>query len=404
MAAGGKDYTAQDVRASLVLVAATFAALALANSPLSDAYKGVLGATWGFGAGPLALALENDLKGWIKDALMAVFFFYVGLEIKAEFREGALSDRRRATLPFAAAAGGIAAPALVYLAVAGTDPAVARGWAIPAATDIAFAVGLVGLLGTHLVPPALKAFLLAVAVIDDLGVILVIALFYTAEVRLGALGLAGLCLVAFWALNRKGVVRMWPYAALSLPLWLCVQQSGVSPTLAGVAAALFVPLRAPGGGSPLHALVDRLRLPVLFGIMPVFALANAGVPLGGFGLAQAAQPVTAGVALGLLLGKPLGIALCAWLAVASGAARLPEGTNWAQVLGIACVAGIGFTMSLLIGALAFGPGPLMDQARLGVLLGSAGSALAGAAVLLFAARWAVAGRGPSGADRVRPSA
>lgn len=393
MAAAGKDSTAEDVRAGLVLAAAALAALALANSPLSGAYHGVLGTTLDLGTG----ALENSLKGWIKNGLMAVFFLYVGLEIKAEFLEGALSDRRRAVLPFFAAAGGMAAPALVYLAATGADPALARGWAIPAATDIAFAVGLVGLLGTRLVPPALKAFLLAVAVIDDLAAILVIAFFYTAEVRPGPLGLAALCLLAFWALNRKGVARLWPYAALAAPLWLCVLQSGVSPTLAGVAAALFVPLRAPGGGaSPLHAMAGRLRRPVLFGIMPAFALANAGVPLGGFGLAEAARPVVAGVALGLLLGKPLGIALGAWAAVASGAARLPQGATWAQVAGVGLLAGIGFTMSLLIGGLAFGAGPLMDQARLGVLLGSAASALAGTAVLLLAAGrrpWPAAERG-----------
>lgn len=390
MAAESKHQTAEDVRASLVLVAATVAALALANSPLSDAYHGVLGTTFGFGTG--ALALEHDLKGWIKNALMAVFFLYVGLEIKSEFREGALSDRKRAVLPFAAASGGMAVPALVYLALAGTDPVLARGWAIPAATDIAFAVGLVGLLGTRLVPPALKAFLLAVAVIDDLGAILVIALFYTAGVHAVALVLAGVCLLGFWALNRRGVSSLLLYAALAVPLWLCVHQSGVSPTLAGVAAALFVPLRAAEGARPLHGLMVALRRPVLFGIMPVFALANAGVSLVGFGLEAAAQPVTAGVALGLLLGKPIGIALGAWLAVAAGAARLPEGATWAQVAGIGAVAGIGFTMSLLVGVLAFGPGPLMDQVRLGVLLGSAASALIGTALLLAAARRVGAGR------------
>ena len=390
MAAAGHDQTAEDVRASLALVAATVAALALANSPLSEAYRGVLGTTVGFETD--ALALEHDLKGWIKNVLMAVFFLYVGLEIKAEFREGALSDRKRAALPFAAAAGGMAVPAMIYLAVAGADAAQARGWAIPAATDIAFAVGLVGLLGTRLVPPALKAFLLAVAVIDDLGAILIIALFYTAEVHALALGLAGVFLLGFWALNRSGVARLWPYAALAAPLWLCVHQSGVSPTLAGVAAALFVPLHAAGGARPLQALMGRLRRPVLFGIMPLFALANAGVPLEGFGPEQVAQPVTAGVALGLLLGKPVGIALGAWLAVAAGAARLPAGATWAQVGGIGFVAGIGFTMSLLVGVLAFGPGPLMDQARLGVLLGSAASALIGTAVLLAAARRSGAGR------------
>ncbi|TCZ53415.1 Na+/H+ antiporter NhaA [Roseicella aquatilis] len=383
MATAGDHQAAGEARASLLLVGAALVALLLANSPFAAVYHDLLAAPLGFGV--MGLEIENSVKSWIKNGLMAVFFFYVGLEIKAEFREGALADRRRAVLPFAAAAGGMAVPALVYLALAGGDPATARGWAIPAATDIAFAVGLVGLLGTRLVSPVLKAFLLAVAVIDDMGAILVIALFYTAEVQPAALGLAALGMFAFWTLSRAGVARLWPYAILALPLWLAVHQSGISPTLAGVAAALFVPLGAAGGAQPLQAMMGLLRRPVLFGIMPLFALANAGVSLNGFGLAQLMQPVTAGVVLGLLLGKPAGIVLGAWLAVATGAARLPEGTGWTQVAGIGCVAGIGFTMSLLIGALAFGAGPLMDQARFGVLLGSAASALLGA-MLLYAAR------------------
>ena len=383
------DGKSTEIAASLALLGATLLALVLANSGLAGAYKATLATEIRLGVGGWEMA--DQAKGWIKNALMAVFFLYVGLEIKYEFREGALSDPRRAALPFAGAAGGMAAPAAIYLAVVGGDPVLAGGWAIPSATDIAFAVGIVGLLGAR-VPVTLKAFLLAVAVIDDIGAILIIAVFYTAEVHPWALGGAALTAAVLLALNLAGVLRLAPYMLVGLVLWVFFMESGVSATLAGVLLALFIPLRAADakGESPLHLLIAKLKFSVLFVIMPVFALANAGVPLGGLGLEALAHPVTAGIALGLFIGKPVGILACVWLATRLGVARLPEGADWLGLLGVAWLAGIGFTMSLFIGVLAFEAAGLMDQVRLGVLAGSTLAALAGAGVIMAAARRAAA--------------
>ncbi|WP_368416343.1 Na+/H+ antiporter NhaA [Falsiroseomonas sp.] len=375
-----------EIAASFVLLGATVLALVLANSGLAGAYKAVLGTEIRLGIGGWELA--DQVKGWIKNALMAVFFLFVGLEIKYEFRDGALSDPRRAALPFAAAAGGMALPAAVYLLMVGGDPALAAGWAIPSATDIAFAIGVVGLLGAR-VPVTLKAFLLAVAVIDDIGAILIIALFYTAEVHPWALVGAGGTAAVLLGMNLGGVRQLGPYMLAGLALWVFFMESGVSATLAGVLLAFFIPLRvAPGAGghSPLHLLMAKLKPGVLFLIMPVFALANAGVPLAGLGLGALAHPVTAGIALGLFVGKPIGILACVWLAQRSGLARLPAGATWLGLLGVAWLAGIGFTMSLFIGVLAFESEALMDQVRLGVLAGSTLAALAGVAVIMAAAR------------------
>lgn len=391
----------KEILASFVLLGATVLALALANSGAAGLYKGVLEA-------PVALSvggwqLTGPVKDWIKNALMAVFFLYIGLEIKYEFREGSLSDPRRAVLPFAGAAGGMAMPAAIYLMMVAGNPAFIAGWAIPSATDIAFAVGVVGLLGAR-VPPTVKAFLLAVAVIDDVGAILIIALFYTAELHTWALAWAAVTVAVLLAMNLAGVRRIAPYMVVGLALWVFFMESGVSATLAGVLLAFFIPLRtlspAPpdtlltgtsAGHSPLHILMASLKFSVLFVIMPVFALANAGVPLGGIGIEQLTHPVTAGIALGLFVGKPIGIMLCVWLVVVSGLARLPGYATWLGMLGISWIAGIGFTMSLFIGVLAFDGSGLLDQVRLGVLLGSTASALAGVAVIMLAARRAAAG-------------
>jgi NhaA family Na+:H+ antiporter len=378
------DGKSTDIAASLALLGATALALVLANSGLAGAYKAVLATEIRLGVGGWELA--DQVKGWIKNALMAVFFLYVGLEIKYEFRDGALSDPRRAALPFAGAAGGMAAPAAIYLAMVGGDPVLASGWAIPSATDIAFAVGIVGLLGAR-VPVTLKAFLLAVAVIDDIGAILIIAVFYTAEVHPWALGGAAATAALLLALNLAGVRRLAPYLVVGLVLWLFFMESGVSATLAGVLLAFFIPLRAADadGHSPLHLLMAKLKISVLFVIMPVFALANAGVPLGGLGLEALAHPVTAGIALGLFIGKPVGILACVWLVTRLGVARLPEGADWLGLLGVAWLAGVGFTMSLFIGVLAFETAGLLDQVRLGVLAGSTLAAVAGAGVIMAAA-------------------
>jgi Na+:H+ antiporter, NhaA family len=373
-----------DIVASLVLLGATLAALVCANTGLADMYKSVLYAPISLDVNGYVLA--DTAKNWVKNLLMAVFFLYVGLEIKAEFVEGALSDRRTALLPFAGAIGGMVVPACIFLVIAGATPAYVDGWAIPSATDIAFVIGIVALLGKS-VPPALKAFLLAVAVIDDLGAILIVAAFYTHDINADALWLAALAVVVLGVMNRAGVMAIAPYLLVGVALWLCVQRSGVNPTLAGVITALFVPLRSRDDLiHPLHSLVAQLKFSVVFIIMPVFAFANAGVPLTGLGLHDLAHPITSGVAMGLLIGKPVGIVLMVYLAVMAGFARLPAGTDGLQMMGAGLLAGIGFTMSLFIGALAYEDDTLINAVRLGVLIGSAIAGAAGATVLVLAAR------------------
>jgi Na+:H+ antiporter, NhaA family len=373
-----------DIIASLVLLGAAIAALVVANSGMAASYTAILKTPLTVGFSPFAIT--DSLQTWIKNALMAVFFLLVGLEIKAEFKEGALSERERAILPFAAALGGMIAPALIYLAMVGTTSTNARGWAIPCATDIAFAVGVVGLLGKK-VPASLKAFLLAVAVIDDLGAILIIAFFYTAGLDLAALAAVAVVVAIMAVLNWRNVSNLWIYLALGVVLWIFVYRSGVNPTLAGVITALFIPLKALDGlKSPLHDLAHAIKWPVTFLIMPIFAFANAGVSLQGLTLPDLAQPVTSGIALGLLLGKPIGITLFTLLVVKLGIARLPEGVTWTQVVGVGFIAGIGFTMSLFVGVLAFeGMDQMMNQVRLGVLSGSTLAALIGALILVVAA-------------------
>jgi NhaA family Na+:H+ antiporter len=369
--------------ASFVLLAATALALVVANSGAAGIYKAVLATEIGFDIG--WFDLSDSIKNWVKNALMAVFFLFVGLEIKAEFREGALADRRLAITPFAGAAGGMAVPALIYLAVTAGTPGLGRGWAIPSATDIAFAIGVVGLLGSRISAP-LRAFLLAVAVIDDLGAILVIAVFYTGALQLWAIAGMAIAVAVLAFLNRSGEGRLTPFMLVGLALWVLTLQSGINATLAGVVTALFVPLRMADGRSPLHRLEQALWSPVNFGIMPVFAFANAGVPLLGLAVADLLQPLTLGIVLGLALGKPVGITLAVFAVVRTGLARLPEGAAWRELAGIACLAGIGFTMSLFIGALAFQDEALLDQVRLGVLGGSLVATLIGVLAILAFSR------------------
>jgi NhaA family Na+:H+ antiporter len=370
------------VRAGVVLLAAAVAALVVANSGLAPTYKNVLGTTIGADIGPLDLSLT--VKDWIKNALMAVFFVFVGLEIKAEFKEGALAERSRAVAPFAGAVGGMFMPAAVFLMFTSSSPELARGWAIPSATDIAFAVGVVGLMG-RLVSAPLRAFLLAVAVIDDLGAIIVIALFYTGDLTPWALLGMVVTIMILALLNVRAVPKLWPYLAVGALLWLFTLQSGINATLAGVITALFVPLRA-AGRSPLHKLTDRLKAPVNYAIMPIFAFANAGVPLLNLGLSDLAAPLTAGIAVGLAVGKPIGITLGLLVVVRMGIAKLPAGADWLQMLGIGSLAGIGFTMSLFIGALAFSDAALLDQVRVGVLAGSLVATLVAVIILALAPR------------------
>jgi NhaA family Na+:H+ antiporter len=391
-----QEFLATETAGGALLLAATVAALVWANAPFGASYGDFWGAHAGRDFG--AIHLDLPLAHWVNDALMAVFFFVAGLEIKREVLRGELADRRRAALPVAAAIGGMILPAAIYLAFnAGREGA--RGWGIPMATDIAFAVGVVTLLGRR-VPLSLKVFLLALAIVDDLGAIAVIALFYSAGIAFGWLAAAAALLALMFALRRAGVRPMIVYAAAGAAVWLAVHESGVHATVAGVALGLLTPIdslpgSAPGAKSPLALLEHALHPWTSFAIVPIFALANAGIALDAGALGDAARsPVTAGVALGLIAGKPLGILLFSWLAVRAGVASLPAGVGWPALAGVAGVAGIGFTVSLFIGDLAFGDAALVQDAKLGILAGSLVMGLAGFAALHLMSRGGGRGQAP----------
>ena len=368
-----------DALGGYVLMAAALAALIIANSPAAPAYFDMLGTKLGFQAGPVVL--KETVLHWINDGLMAVFFLLVGLEIKREVLDGQLRGAARIILPGIAALGGMAAPALIYVLINLGSPDTLRGWAIPAATDIAFALGILALLGSR-VPTSLKIFLTALAILDDLGAIIIIALFYTSQLNVFALVMAGALLACLFCLNRAGVLRLTPYLLIGAVLWYFVLKSGVHATLAGVALALTIPLRPRNAGkpeahSPLHDLEHVLHKPVALLIVPIFGFANAGVSFAGMGLASLAQPVPLGVALGLFLGKQLGVFGFAWLAIKAGVASLPRHASFTQLYGVALLCGIGFTMSLFIGALAFTDAATVDATKIGVLTGSLASAVIG---------------------------
>lgn len=370
-----REFLESGAAGGLLLMGAAVLALFVANSPLSAAYFGALHA-------PFA---GLDVLHWINDGLMAVFFLFVGLEIKREFLDGQLSTWANRALPCIAAAGGILVPGLIYAAVNAGAPATLRGWAIPTATDIAFALGVLSLLGSR-VPTSLKVFLATLAIVDDLAAVLVIAVFYTAKIDLAALGGAALAVLLLVGLNRLKVTRLAPYLVLGAALWWLVLLSGVHATIAGVVLAMTIPLRPSKAApddmtSPLHRLEHALSPWVAFLIVPVFGFANAGVSFAGASPAVLAEPVTLGVAAGLFLGKQAGVFLSAWLAIRIGVARLPVAASWAQLYGVSLLCGIGFTMSLFIGLLAFRDATLQDEVKIGVLAGSLLSALAGAAVL-----------------------
>ncbi len=377
-----REFVALESAAGILLAIAAVAALALANSPLAFLYDAFLDTP--VEVRVAALHVAKPLLLWINDGLMAVFFFLVGLEIKREVLEGDLSEPRQIVLPAVAAAGGMAVPAAIYAAINAGNPVALAGWAIPAATDIAFALGVLSLLGNR-VPAGLKVFLLTLAILDDLGAIVIIALFYAHNLAPVSLGIAAVALLALGALNRSGVARLAPYLFVGLVLWVSVLKSGVHATLAGVALAMFIPLRTRDSAthSPLRRLEHDLHAPVAFTILPLFAFANAGVPLAGVGIGTLAEPVPLGIAAGLLAGKPVGVLLASWLAVRLGLARLPEGVGWRAMLGASVLCGVGFTMSLFIAALAFegASGEYVVQTRLGVLVGSLASAILGLAIL-----------------------
>jgi len=374
----------------LLMVAAAFALL-VANSPIAPTYFATLDLHFG----------GLSLLHWINDALMALFFLLVGLEIKRELVDGQLSTWPKRILPGLAAAGGMVVPAVIYVAMnAGTPPNL-RGWAIPTATDIAFALGVLRLLGPR-VPVSLKVFLTALAIIDDLGAVTIIAFFYTDQLAPLWLGLAVLLLAALWGINRAGVVKLAPYLVLGAILWFVVLNSGVHATLAGVALAMTIPMRrSPGRPDDSHSLLHRLEHGlqpwVAYLVLPIFAFANAGVDLRGMSGSTILSDVPLGIALGLFLGKQLGIFSFAWIAVRTGIADCPRDANFAQLYGVSVLCGVGFTMSLFIGLLAFADAPhIQDGVKLGVLVGSICSALFGSAVLIACGKMP---KGPVAADR-----
>jgi len=397
-----RDFLKLESAGSIILLCSAVAALILSNSPLATAYEELLGLPFGVTLG--GVGLTKPLILWINDGLMAIFFFLVGLEIKREILEGELSSAAQIALPGFAAIGGMAAPALIYCLINWHHPENLPGWAIPVATDIAFAVGILGLVGSR-IPLSLKVFLLALAILDDLGAILIIAFFYTANLSLLSLVLAALGLVALLILNRLNVGRLTPYVLIGIFIWVCVLKSGVHATLAGVAVAFMIPIR--DRKRPDRSLLRRcehaLHPWVSFAIMPIFAFANAGVSLTGLGPETAMEPVGLGIALGLFLGKQLGVMLMVALCVGLRFAKLPQGASWPQMYGVAVLTGIGFTMSLFIGTLAFGDNLRSAEVRLGVLAGSILSAVIGFVLLRYFAPPAKVAVAPAGSGRATAS-
>jgi NhaA family Na+:H+ antiporter len=376
-----KEFLQKESAGGLLIIAAAVLAMLAENSPLKSLYDAWLSTPVGIQFG--AFLLNKPLLLWINDGLMAVFFFLVGLEIKREFLQGELSDRSRLLLPAVAAVGGMAVPALVYVAFNHGDPVALSGWAIPTATDIAFALGVLSLLGNR-VPNSLKLFLLTLAVIDDLGAIIIIALFYSGELSVNSLLVAAASLFALLIINRRGVIRIAPYLLTGLLLWVAVLKSGVHATLAGVVLAFFIPLKDKStGGSPLTRLEHQLHPYVAFLILPLFAFANTGISFTGLSPQSLLHPVPLGIAAGLLVGKQIGVFGFTWLAIKLGFGKLPGGVGWMPLYGVAALCGIGFTMSLFISSLAaeqVGTGMMVDN-RLGILGGSVLSAVIGYLVL-----------------------
>jgi Na+:H+ antiporter, NhaA family len=374
-----------EAASGLLLIAAAALALIVNNSPLSHYYTAFLDVPVAVQIGALQIAKPSLL--WINDGLMALFFLLIGLEVKRELLEGQLSKPSQVVLPGAAAIGGMVVPALIYWFINKDYPDALGGWAIPMATDIAFALGVLALLGKR-VPVSLKLFLMTLAIIDDLGAIIVIAVFYSSELSGVSLLLAAACLIVLIAMNRMGVIKVAPYMIVGLILWVCVLKSGVHATLAGVTLAFCIPLRTKNSEtSPLMTIEHALHPWVAYAILPLFAFANAGVSLSGVSLHSFVSHVPMGIAAGLLIGKTLGVFGLTWIAIKTGMAALPAGANWGQVFGVAILCGIGFTMSLFVGSLAFVAGSdYVGMDRMGILTGSILAALLGYGVTLFFSR------------------
>ena len=392
LTAAFRRFFAAESAGGIVLALATVLALVISNSPWGADYEAFRNIPGEVRIGHDWLLLSKPLILWVNDLWMAVFFLLVGLEIKRELVAGELASTRQALLPAGAALGGMVVPAVIYALFNLNDPVALRGWAIPAATDIAFALGILMLLGSR-VPASLKVFLTAVAIIDDLGAIVVIAFFYTANLSLPMLAAACVGLLALFALNRLRVMSVLPYLFVGAIIWVCVLKSGVHATLAGVATAFAIPLRSGDGEhSPLQELEHALHPWVAFAVLPMFAFANAGVSLQGIGIDAFTQAVPLGIAAGLVLGKAIGVFGSSWLLARFAGAELPAGANRWQFFGVCVLCGVGFTMSLFIGGLAFdGQGPGYDtQVKIGVLGGSLIAGVLGTVILLRAER-----RGPS---------
>lgn len=376
-----REFFKLEASGGILLGLAAILALIVNNSPLSAIYEGflVIPVAIQFGA----LEIDKPLLLWINDALMAIFFLLVGLEIKREMTIGQLSSRQKIMLPAIAALGGLSLPALIYAYFNWGDAVAIDGWAIPAATDIAFALGVMVLLGKR-VPETLKICLVAIAILDDLAAIIIIAIFYTANLSLMSLGLGALALIVLFVLNRMGVKNFTPYVLAGIVLWVCVLKSGVHATLAGVALAMFIPLegKKPSDASPLETLEHGLHPWVAFAILPIFAFANAGVSLAGLSMDLLLHPITIGIAAGLFFGKQIGVMLTTYIAVMLRLCHLPERVSWAQYYGMSLLTGIGFTMSLFIGGLAFADPELQVLVRLGVITGSVLSGVLGYLVLV----------------------
>lgn len=381
------DFLKKESASGIILIGATILALIVANSPLVFLYDLLLELPVAVKIG--AISIDKPLLLWINDGLMAVFFFLIGLELKREIKEGELSNPKDIVLPGIGAIGGMAVPAAIYVYFTWQDPVALQGWAIPAATDIAFALGIMALLGSR-VPASLKVFLVTLAIIDDIGAILIIALFYTSNISVEALAVAAACLVFLFWMNQKGITQIPSYILVGVILWTALLKSGVHATLAGVALAFFIPMRDPKNKvhSPVSELEHSLHPSVSFVILPVFAFANAGIDLFSIGADSITHPVTIGILLGLVLGKPIGVFGLCFIAIKTKLAEMPSELRLMQLFGCSVLCGIGFTMSLFIGSLAFeetGVNLVFDE-RLGILAASFVSAITGYLLLWYGGR------------------